>query len=227
MIFLRARIETMSSISENLQCSQRICETVATPYSFDDYLAEKRGIKEGGGFRWQTQAPSPAFPLPHDLYNLNPFGYAAEESDFLKVHQSFSLYSVLLFFTSFSPLLLKKKKIQGGVHCWISLWSFKFQLFLSRIFAFLDLKVEFSTHVMEHGPSHNALNLCLRPMLLSLVSLDCVLHVSQIKETVVLFIVCLFGCFFSSPLFFFGFFFPLFFVLILFLKLRRLWKGFI
>lgn len=97
MIFLRARIETMSSISENLQCSQRICETVAAPYSFDDYLAEKRGIKEGGGFRWQTQAPSPAFP--------NPFGYAAEESDFLKVHQSFSLYSVLLFFTSFSPLL--------------------------------------------------------------------------------------------------------------------------
>lgn len=81
----RARIETMSSISENLQCSQRICETVATPYSFDDYLAEKRGIKEGGGFRWQTQAPSPAFPLPHDLYNLNPFGYAAEESDFLKI----------------------------------------------------------------------------------------------------------------------------------------------
>lgn len=81
----RARIETMSSISENLQCSQRICETVATPYSFDDYLAEKRGIKEGGGFRWQTQAPSPAFPLPHDLYNLNPFGYAAEESDFLQI----------------------------------------------------------------------------------------------------------------------------------------------
>ncbi|KAJ9708699.1 hypothetical protein PVL29_000627 [Vitis rotundifolia] len=81
----RARIETMSSISENLQCSQRICETVAIPYSFDDYLAEKRGIKEGGGFRWQTQAPSPAFPLPHDLYNLNPFGYAAEESDFLKI----------------------------------------------------------------------------------------------------------------------------------------------
>ncbi|RVW74308.1 putative Myb family transcription factor [Vitis vinifera] len=34
---------------------------------------------------WQTQAPSPAFPLPHDLYNLNPFGYAAEESDFLKI----------------------------------------------------------------------------------------------------------------------------------------------
>ena len=137
-----------------------------------------------------------------------------------------SLQCITIFYKLFPPSF-KKKKIQGGVHCWISLWSFKFQLFLSRIFAFLDLKVEFSTHVMEHGPSHNALNLCLRPMLLSLVSLDCVLHVSQIKETVVLFIVCLFGCFFSSPLFFFGFFFPLFFVLILFLKLRRLWKGFI
>ena len=106
IFFLRARIETMSSISENLQCSsQRISETVANPYRFDDYLAEKRGIKEGGGgFRWQTQQPpSPAFPLPHDLYNLNPLGYASEESDFLKVPPlnllslSLSLYCMLLF----------------------------------------------------------------------------------------------------------------------------------
>lgn len=125
-VFLRARIETMSSISENLQCSQRICETVANPYSFDDYLAEKRGIKEGGGFRWQTQAPSPApapaFPLPQHLYNLNPFGYAAEESDFLKVPQprpslSFSLsyYSSqpLLFFLFFFSFLKRKKRKEG------------------------------------------------------------------------------------------------------------------
>ena len=79
---------------------------------------------------------------------------------------------------------------------------------------------------MEHGPSHNALNLCLRPMLLSLVSLDCVLHVSQIKETVVLFIVCLFGCFFSSPLFFFGFFFPLFFCAYFIPKIKKALEGF-
>ncbi|KAK9277638.1 hypothetical protein L1049_007184 [Liquidambar formosana] len=88
----RARMETSSSISGNyLQCSQGICETVTYPYSFDDYvqtMAEKRGIKEGGGFRWQTpqaQAPSKPFSLPHDLYSLDPFGYAAEESDFLKI----------------------------------------------------------------------------------------------------------------------------------------------
>ncbi|KAF8389619.1 hypothetical protein HHK36_024138 [Tetracentron sinense] len=80
----RARIET-SSIPHKLQCSQRICETVTTPYCFDDYLhamAEKRIIKEG--FKWQTESPSTAFSLPHDLYDHNAFRYAVEESDFLK-----------------------------------------------------------------------------------------------------------------------------------------------
>ena len=121
-----------------------------------------------------------------------------------------SLQCITIFYKLF-PLLLKKIKFR--VEC-ISGFLFDLSSFnsFSRIFAFLDLKVEFSIHVTEHGPSHNALNLCLRPMLLSLVSLDCVLHVSQIKETVVLFIVCLFGCFFSSPLFFFLAFFFLFFL---------------
>ncbi|XP_075656537.1 myb family transcription factor MOF1-like isoform X1 [Castanea sativa] len=84
----RARIETMSSISESLQCSQRINETVANPYSFDDYMramAEHKGIKEGWGSRWQTQPQSPAFFLPQDLYNLNSVKYAVQESHFLKV----------------------------------------------------------------------------------------------------------------------------------------------
>ncbi|KAA8532380.1 hypothetical protein F0562_032365 [Nyssa sinensis] len=91
----RDRIETMSSISENLQCSQRICETVTNPYCFDDYMqtvAEKSGMKEDlGGFSRQTHEAAPmstAFSLPHDLfYNLNnAFGHAdaVEESDFVK-----------------------------------------------------------------------------------------------------------------------------------------------
>uniref|UniRef100_A0A5B7CDX2 HTH myb-type domain-containing protein n=1 Tax=Davidia involucrata TaxID=16924 RepID=A0A5B7CDX2_DAVIN len=91
----RARIETMSSISENLQCSQRICETVTHPYCFDDYMqtmAEKSGIKEElGGFRRQNHEAAPIstpFSLPHDLfYNLNnPFAHAdvVEESDFVE-----------------------------------------------------------------------------------------------------------------------------------------------
>ncbi|OMO72632.1 hypothetical protein COLO4_27544 [Corchorus olitorius] len=93
----RARIETKSSISDqNLQCSQGICETVSNPYSYDDYLqnmAVHKGIKEGNGaFIWehsQGQSGASATPnlfLPHDhLYNLNPFKYSVEESDFLKV----------------------------------------------------------------------------------------------------------------------------------------------
>ncbi|XP_062153524.1 myb family transcription factor MOF1-like [Alnus glutinosa] len=86
----RARIETMSSISESLQCSRRISETVPNPYSFDDYLratTERKRIKEGcGGSRWQTQPQStPTFFLPQHLYDLNPFKYAVQKSDFLKV----------------------------------------------------------------------------------------------------------------------------------------------
>lgn len=221
MIFLRARIETMSSISENLQCSQRICETVATPYSFDDYLAEKRGIKEGGGFRWQTQAPSPAFPLPHDLYNLNPFGYAAEESDFLKVHQSFSLYSVLLFFTSFSPLLLKKKKFR--VEC-IAGFLFDLSSFNSfSLVCFSRLKswIFDSCHGTRPFPQ------CLKSVSATNALVTCELRLCTpcfTNQGDSCFIYCLFVRLFFLLSFVF---FWLFFVLILFLKLRRLWKGFI
>ncbi|GMY18071.1 myb family transcription factor PHL12-like [Fagus crenata] len=91
----RKRIETMSSISESLQCRQRISENETTvvpnPYCFDDYMramsGEHRGIKEGcGSSRWQTQPQSPPFFLPQDLYNLNSFKYAVhEESHCLKV----------------------------------------------------------------------------------------------------------------------------------------------
>ncbi|KAJ0038541.1 hypothetical protein Pint_22556 [Pistacia integerrima] len=72
----RARTETMSSISDqNLQqCSQGICETVSTPYPFDDYL--HKGIKEAYG------APASS---PLHLRNLNSFKYALPESDFLRV----------------------------------------------------------------------------------------------------------------------------------------------
>ncbi|XVE91888.1 hypothetical protein REPUB_Repub01dG0050100 [Reevesia pubescens] len=92
----RARIETRSSNSDqNLQCSQRICETVSNTYSFDDYLqtmAVHKGIKEGNGafIREHTQShsqhgQSSTFFVPHDhLYNLNSFKYSVEESDFLE-----------------------------------------------------------------------------------------------------------------------------------------------
>lgn len=103
---LRARIETMSSISESLQCSQRINETVSNPYSFDDYMramAEHKGIKEGWGSRWQTQPQSPAFFLPQDLYNLNSIKYAVQESHFLKVYYQ-KEYMYLSFSFSFSGI---------------------------------------------------------------------------------------------------------------------------
>lgn len=115
---LRARIETMSSISESLQCSQRINETVSNPYSFDDYMramAEHKGIKEGWGSRWQTQPQSPAFFLPQDLYNLNSIKYAVQESHFLKVYYqkeymylsfSFSGIAFSSFFNGLSVLLV-------------------------------------------------------------------------------------------------------------------------
>jgi hypothetical protein len=122
---LRARIETMSSISESLQCRQRINENETTvvpnPYCFDDYMramsGEHRGIKEGcGSSRWQTQPQSPPFFLPQDLYNLNSFKYAVhEESHCLKVHyihphqkEYFSLCHLLLpaFFNGLSVMLV-------------------------------------------------------------------------------------------------------------------------
>ncbi|XWS22912.1 hypothetical protein CRYUN_Cryun29cG0076400 [Craigia yunnanensis] len=109
----RARTETRSSISDqNLQCSQRICETVSNPYSFDDFLqtmAVHKGIKEGNGaFIWEhtqshSRGQSTTFSLPHDLYSLNSFKYSMEESDFLKVkwknpHFFHSLSLPLIYF---------------------------------------------------------------------------------------------------------------------------------
>ncbi|KAF9624730.1 hypothetical protein IFM89_013268 [Coptis chinensis] len=82
----RARIETSSSISQNLQCSERICETVSFPYCFDDYLqhnAEKReGIKEC--YRWQTETPNTLFSLPNNSCKLNATCPYTEESAFYK-----------------------------------------------------------------------------------------------------------------------------------------------
>lgn len=91
----RPRIEMSSSISHSLQCSERICETVALPYCFDDYMhsnAEKReGIKEGL-FRWQqTQAPNTLFSLPHDPCNPN-----ALPSDYYKLKRRKTLHEQIL-----------------------------------------------------------------------------------------------------------------------------------
>ncbi|KAK7343351.1 hypothetical protein VNO77_12016 [Canavalia gladiata] len=68
----RARIETTrSSISENLQCSQRLCDAVSNPYCFYDYLhhpmAEHKGIKEF------CEASSTCHTQPHSSHNLTSF----------------------------------------------------------------------------------------------------------------------------------------------------------
>lgn len=98
----RARIETSSSISEKLQCGQRIiCETVGDPYGVDDYvqrLAEQMGTKgEAGGLssqRTQSQPqaqaqtqpePTALSSVPPHLYKLNPFGTATGNSHYLKI----------------------------------------------------------------------------------------------------------------------------------------------
>lgn len=103
-LLLRARIETSSSISEKLQCGQRIiCETVGDPYGVDDYvqrLAEQMGTKgEAGGLssqRTQSQPqaqaqtqpePTALSSVPPHLYKLNPFGTATGNSHYLKVQQ--------------------------------------------------------------------------------------------------------------------------------------------
>ncbi|XP_042493830.1 myb family transcription factor MOF1-like [Macadamia integrifolia] len=82
----RGRIEMRSSMSNNMQCSQRICERVTSPYCFHDYLQNK---DENGGIKVsfrceQAEASSSAFAMPHHLYNLNAFGYAIEESECIK-----------------------------------------------------------------------------------------------------------------------------------------------
>ncbi|QCE08696.1 uncharacterized protein LOC114190254 [Vigna unguiculata] len=84
----RARIETRSSISESLQCSQRLCDAVPNPYCFYDYLqkpmAEHKGIKEFcKASTWQTQTHSSL--LPH-FPNLTSFQCPIQQqSDFLQV----------------------------------------------------------------------------------------------------------------------------------------------
>ncbi|XAR48011.1 hypothetical protein NMG60_11030687 [Bertholletia excelsa] len=86
----RARMETMSSISE--QCNRRISERVLNPYSFDDYAqttAEKnrRGLiteaeRSGYGYRWQKVRERDQLL---SCLSCNPFGHAnaKEQSDFL------------------------------------------------------------------------------------------------------------------------------------------------
>ncbi|KDP38204.1 hypothetical protein JCGZ_04847 [Jatropha curcas] len=88
----RSRIETRSSISDkNLQCSQGICETAMNPYFLDDYMGIREGNgngSSGGGFRCEqthSKPKSTGFSLPQDLYSLNSFKYAVQESDFLKI----------------------------------------------------------------------------------------------------------------------------------------------
>ncbi|KAI4313532.1 hypothetical protein L6164_026505 [Bauhinia variegata] len=88
----RARIETTSSISESLQCSQRICETVPNPYSFYDYMQamaeQHKGIKElYGGSRWQNQPHSTAFNFLPDFGKLSSFKCPKQESDFPQVNE--------------------------------------------------------------------------------------------------------------------------------------------
>ncbi|WVY96616.1 hypothetical protein V8G54_028767 [Vigna mungo] len=84
----RARIETRSSISESLQCSQRLCDAVPNPYCFYDYLqkpmAEHKGIKEFcKASTWQTQ-PHSSLLLPH-FPTLTSFQSPNQQSDFLQV----------------------------------------------------------------------------------------------------------------------------------------------
>ncbi|XP_058090481.1 myb family transcription factor MOF1-like isoform X2 [Magnolia sinica] len=85
----RARMET-KCMSDSLQCSQRTYETVTYPYCFDDYylqaMAGKRGIKEGGAFRWQKDAAKEEI-LADDLYNINALGFTVEESHFFNLQK--------------------------------------------------------------------------------------------------------------------------------------------
>jgi hypothetical protein len=139
---LRARIETMSSISESLQCSRRISETVPNPYSFDDYLratTERKRIKEGcGGSRWQTQPQStPTFFLPQHLYDLNPFKYAVQESDFLKVHQQNKRLSLSLSLSLYLSELFPFGSFFNGLSVML-VFGFKFQpRYISSFFSMI------------------------------------------------------------------------------------------
>ncbi|KAK7390820.1 hypothetical protein VNO78_18919 [Psophocarpus tetragonolobus] len=89
----RARIETRSSISESLQCSQRLCDAVSNPYCFYDYLQKpmavaehKKGIKElCEASTWQTQSHSSL--LPDHFPNLSSFKRPNQQSDFLQVRK--------------------------------------------------------------------------------------------------------------------------------------------
>ncbi|XP_020213285.1 myb family transcription factor PHL6 [Cajanus cajan] len=82
----RARFETRSSISESLQCSQRLCDAVPNPYCLYDYLqpmAEHKGIKElCEASACQTQPHSSLLP---NFPNLTSFKFPNPQSDFLQV----------------------------------------------------------------------------------------------------------------------------------------------
>ena len=82
---LRARIETRSSISESLQCSQRLCDAVQNPYCFYDYLQQKKPMAdEHKEFStWQQAQPhSLLFP---EFPNHTSFNSPNQQSDFLQV----------------------------------------------------------------------------------------------------------------------------------------------
>lgn len=81
----RARIETRSSISESLQCSQRLCDAVQNPYCFYDYLQQKKPMAdEHKEFStWQQAQPhSLLFP---EFPNHTSFNSPNQQSDFLQV----------------------------------------------------------------------------------------------------------------------------------------------
>ncbi|XXG87324.1 hypothetical protein AAC387_Pa11g2038 [Persea americana] len=85
----KSRIQT-NFVSHALHCSQRICERVAYPYSFNDYTqaasAENNGIIKEGCFRWQEDAGASGI-VADDLYELKALEYTVKESEFFKMNK--------------------------------------------------------------------------------------------------------------------------------------------
>lgn len=108
------------AISSSLQCSKGICETVASRYSFDDYLqamAVKRGIKEN--LRWQKDDMETGFLAGDQLSKDKAQGRVEEHTDPLKVQHkgkedpstfpifpSDSIHSGVFFFLKFSSAVV-------------------------------------------------------------------------------------------------------------------------
>lgn len=148
----RSRIET-NFVSHALHCSQRICERVAYPYSFNDYTqaasAENNGIIKEGCFRWQEDAGASGI-VADDLYELKALEYTVKESEFFKVRKGNTDVFAFSFFLHLRSLLVWL--FVPGLLFFFHFLSFPFTpIFVCIAFSFLGDFERLHEHVLSRN----------------------------------------------------------------------------